>query len=384
MNGSENPCVAGSLPALATISLQMSLLRNSSVHHRRLRTKRFAAHMIECMPIDLFLQTPGQYFDVRSPSEFLQGHLLGAHSLPLLNDSERAAVGTTYKRIGQQQAVIQGLSFVAPKLTALVQTAISELRAFECAKVYCWRGGLRSSSVAMLLKAANIKTVTLKGGYKAFRRWVLAILQQPFVCRILGGLTGSGKTAVLQALKSKGAQVLDLEQLANHRGSVFGACESSQPTVEQFENAMALQLASFNKTHPIWLEDESRMIGRCKIPDSIFAAMKSAPLYIIERPLEDRVSRLEKDYWQLPSATLIAATERLHKKLGGARTRSICTNITEGNFKQATLELMKYYDRAYHSEAQQRRSIHLMPSTGPFLSDDAWAELLLNTPGEGI
>lgn len=335
--------------------------------------------MIECMPIDLFLQTPGQYFDVRSPAEFLQGHLLGARSLPLLNDSERAAVGTTYKRIGQQQAVIQGLAFVAPKLTALVQNAISELQAMECAKVYCWRGGLRSSSVAMLLRAANIKTVTLQGGYKAFRRWVLAVLQQTFECKILGGLTGSGKTAVLQRLKSQGAQILDLENLACHRGSVFGACDSPQPTVEQFENAIALQLATFDKSRPVWLEDESRMIGRCKIPDKIFAGMKMAPLYIIERPLEERLSRLEKDYWQLSPAALIAATQRLHKKLGSARTRAICADISAGNFKPATLELIKYYDQAYQKEMQQRSPIRLVPNTNLSLSDDEWVELLMNT-----
>lgn len=332
--------------------------------------------MIECLPIDQFLQMPGQCFDVRSPAEFLQGHLLGARSLPLLNDCERAAVGTTYKRIGQQQAVLQGLSFVAPKLEALVQNAIADLPKEGYAKVYCWRGGLRSSSVAMLLRAANVKTVTLQGGYKAFRRWVLNVLQQPFNCRVLGGLTGSGKTAVLQALKSQGAQILDLEKLANHRGSVFGACNSPQPTVEHFENAIALQLASLNPKQPIWLEDESRMIGKCKIPDTLFAAIKIAPLYIIERSLEVRLEQLETDYWQLPAVTLIAATKRLHKKLGGVRTQAICADITAGNFKQATLELMKYYDQAYYSEMQRRQPIHLMSNTSLGLSDEAWAELL--------
>lgn len=303
-----------------------------------------------------FLKTPGVILDVRSPGEFTQGRLPGAINLPLFSNEERAAVGTTYKQCGKQQAIELGLKLVGPKLADFAIAARQHV-SNGFAKVHCWRGGMRSSSMAWLLGTAGLKTVTLAGGYKAFRRWALEALQQQQPVLILGGLTGSGKTAILHALRDMGEQILDLEALARHRGSSFGMLEMPpQPSTEQFENELAIQWSSFGPNKPIWIEDESRMIGTCKIPDSIFKQMRSAPVLFIERPLEERLDILMQEYGKADLDALISATARLQRRLGSPRTKEAIDLIHSGNLKQAITLLLHYYDKAYQFGLKSRSS----------------------------
>jgi len=321
-----------------------------------------------------FLCTAGVAFDVRSPGEYSQGRIPGAINLPLFTNEERAEVGTKYKQCGKDAAVELGLGLVGPKLASFVATAKRECPN-TVAKVHCWRGGMRSSSMAWLLSTAGFKTVTLRGGYKAFRKWVLQKLSQPLNLLVLGGLTGAGKTAILHALREKGEQILDLEDLACHRGSAFGVM-GQQPTNEQFENEIAIALQSLDLSRQIWVEDESRMIGRCKVPDALFAAMRQQPLVMLERPKSERVAKLLADYSQAPRQSLIEAVERLQRRLGGARSKQIIQLIHENQLPQAVELLLDYYDAAYRHSLSRRPSRRTFSASG--LTPSACAENLLN------
>lgn len=310
------------------------------------------------MNITQFLTIPGIILDVRSPAEYFHARIPGAISLPLFSDIERAQVGKKYKQCGKQEAVQLGLRLVGPQLADLVLAAKAHAGE-SLAKIHCWRGGMRSSSVAWLLKTAGLKTATLEGGYKAFRRWVLNSLQNPIQLNVIGGLTGSGKTHVLHALKQMGEQVLDLEALACHRGSSFGNLQMPpQPSIEQFENEIALILSAFDPERPIWIEDESRMIGACKIPDGLFQQMAYAPLFLLERSQGERMAILLQEYGCLPASSLSDAAERLEKRIGRERAREISSMIASRQLPEAISIALEYYDKAYNyglSKKKDRR-----------------------------
>lgn len=338
--------------------------------------------MVKTVDLISFLKSPGWIFDVRSPGEYSQGRIPSAHNLPLFSNLERAFVGTTYKKVGRKQAVLQGMEFAAPKFSFFVEEAERILSTKSpsggAAKIHCWRGGMRSASIAMFLEMAGIATMTLQGGYKTFRRWVLQFLHSPLKLQVLGGMTGCGKTAILHSLKAQGAQILDLEGLAGHRGSSFGMLGlPPQPSNEQFENEIAMSLYQMDLSKPIWIEDESRLIGTCKVPDTIILAMKSSPLYIIERSLEERISNLKQIYWNIPPNELIAATKRLNKKLGSLRTKEIIMAIENDDLSSATLQLLEYYDVSYrHQMLKHQGAEYIVPNSHG--SDDAWAATLMN------
>jgi tRNA 2-selenouridine synthase len=321
-----------------------------------------------------FLESPGVILDVRSPSEYLHGHIPGAINLPLFTNTERAQVGTTYKQIGKQQAIDLGLKIVGPKLHDFVEKARHHAPNGKV-KVHCWRGGMRSSSMAWLLQTAGMSTTTLPGGYKTFRTWALSILKTPLKLQVIGGFTGSGKTEILTALEKNGEQVLDLEAIANHRGSSYGMI-SSQPTDEQFVNDLAVKWASFNPARPLWIEDESRLIGKCFLPADIYHQMRAAPLFLIERSLPERIEFLLKEYCQCAPDILVKATERLSKRLGSLRTKSIIEFIQTGNFIEAIQLVLQYYDRTYHYGIELRKqAIQRIPCDG--LCNTKAAEKLL-------
>lgn len=286
-----------------------------------------------------FLQS-GKLLDVRSPKEFAHAHIPGSLNLPLFSNEERALVGTCYKQKGREAAIALGLHYVGPKLSTFVQ----EAKKIEAPlALYCARGGMRSSSLLWLFKLAGLRASALPGGYKKFRNWVLKELSCLRNYRVLGGFTGSGKTQVLKELKAKGEQVIDLELFANHKGSTFGHLEG-QPSTEHFENRIACQLAHFDE-RPIWIEDESRLIGTCKIPDALFHQMRSAPLFKLERSFEERVDHLVFEYAQNPH--LRAATGRLQKRLGKVRCDQILACIGKQEWNQACHLLLEYYDGTY-------------------------------------
>lgn len=312
--------------------------------------------MPKALPIKEFLDHPGTLFDVRSPIEFIHAHLPGARSLPLFTDAERAVVGTIYKKEGPEKALVEGLRFAGPKLAGFTEEA---LKCPDGAKAYCFRGGMRSQSIGWLFDLAKVPCITLKGGYKAFRRFALEMFKCPFQLKVIGGLTGSGKTAHLNALKEKGEQVLCLESLAHHKGSAFGLLGNPpQPSVEHFENKLALELHAMDPSRPIWVEDESRMIGACKIPDSFFTQLVQAPLYVLNTPFDERVERLLRDYGAFPKEALIASTKKLTKKLGGAKTEKVIEAISADDLRFACAQLLEYYDAAYaHHLSKQKRQL---------------------------
>lgn len=295
------------------------------------------------LDVESFLKTPGPLYDIRSPGEFLQGTLPGAINLPLFSDEERCAVGTVYKKVSPKAAFLLGLEYVGPKMRSFVEK-VSD----NSPRLFCFRGGMRSSSMGWLFSQAGMKPLLLQGGYKAFRTFALKTLEKTYPLHILGGLTGSGKTSLLRSLKGEGVQILDLEELARHKGSAFGKMEGeNQPTNEQFENLIAIDLWKMNSDTPIWVEDESRMIGSCKIPDSLYKQMQKSPFYLLQTPLEQRLALLLEDYGNHPQNHLKEAVLCIKKRLGGVRTELILQCIGDKNLTKAAELLLEYYDQAY-------------------------------------
>jgi len=301
-----------------------------------------------------FQTLPYPLLDVRAPIEFAQGHVPGALNLPLFTDEERARIGTAYKQVSQEKAVHLGLEFFGPKMSEMVKQA-KKLAPGKEVRLHCWRGGMRSGAVLWLLELAGFKVHLLDHGYKDYRRAVLASFDQPRQWRVLGGLTGSGKTDVLHALAAVPYHypVLDLEGLAHHKGSAFGAIgQPAQPTQEQFENNLATALAQLPTDAPIWVEDESRQIGRLTIPAGLFTQMRAAPRYVLEVPRAARVTKLAAEYGAESPAELAAAIERLQKRLGGQATKQALAAVEAGNFPLMVELVLDYYDKTYaHSLA---------------------------------
>jgi tRNA 2-selenouridine synthase len=286
--------------------------------------------------------------DVRSPGEFAQGHVPGAISFPLFSDEERAQVGTKYKQVGKEAAFELGLGIVGPKMEGFVRDA-RRLAPDRRLAVHCWRGGQRSGSMAWLLRAAGHDVVTLVGGYKNYRSEVLSFFeQQAFQYRVVGGSTGSGKTKVLHALHSIGQQVLDLEGVANHKGSAFGWIgEAPQPTSEQFENECHAILCRFDIERPVWLENESRSIGKVFIPQGLWDRMRIAPLDNIQVPDEDRIKNLLEDYVGTDKTDLVASFQKIARKLGGLQLTNALDALDQDDYEAAARIALTYYDKTY-------------------------------------
>ena len=313
--------------------------------------------------IEPFLAGEGALLDVRAPSEYAQGHLPGARNLPLFSDAERAAVGTAYKQQGRQDAIQLGLSLVGPRLAELgeaLRNAHGE--SGGVLRLHCWRGGMRSESVAWLARQLDLPVVVLEGGYKRFRRWVLELLEQPWPVQLLAGRTGTGKTDLLLALQKLGVPVIDLEGLAHHRGSSFGGLGlPPQPSNEHYENRLAMALHGLRGAGPIWLEAESAQVGRCRIPTGLWRQMQQAPLLEIQRPLEERLQQLVAVYGPQGQGPLREATARISRRLGPQRTAAALEAIDRGDWSAAAGQMLDYYDRCYdhelarHGDADQRR-----------------------------
>ncbi|MEO1094499.1 MAG: tRNA 2-selenouridine(34) synthase MnmH [Cyanobacteria bacterium J06638_28] len=332
--------------------------------------------MVKTVAIEAFWRSSGPILDVRSPGEYEQGHLPGAISLPLFTNEERAQVGICYKQRGKEAAVELGFDRLGPKLGDMLRQA-KAIAPERTVRVHCWRGGMRSGGVAWGLQMAGFQVTTLKGGYKAFRHWAQAIHATSRSIIVLGGMTGTGKTHILKALQEQGEQVLDLEGLANHRGSSFGSLDMPpQPSTEQFENLIADHLSQLDSTRPVWIEAESRRVGTCRIPDPLFKLMEAAPTIEITRPLEERLDILIDVYGQTNRAELIAAIERIRKRLGGLRTQQAIDFIHQDNAPAVCELVLEYYDRTYRYDLERRNKvIPKIDMTG--LSSTAAAKLLV-------
>ena len=318
----------------------------------------------------------GPILDIRSPVEFEKGHIPGSISLPLFSDEERAKVGICYKKDGKDAAIELGFNLVGARLGGMVRRS-RELAPEGTVRIHCARGGLRSRSVAWLLETAGFEVVTLYGGYKSYRRWVSEIVETPRRISLLSGLTGTGKTRILKALKEKDEQVLDLEGLANHRGSSFGGFGMPpQPSTQQFENLIAKELFNHDSVRPVWIEAESRKVGSCWIPEKLFLQMKSATVIGIARPMDERLDLLTEMYGQTDRVKLVEATTRIAKNLGGERTKTAVELINQNEIRAACRLILDYYDRSYNA-SRKRRPVTIPELDVGQMSDQEVAALLI-------
>lgn len=295
--------------------------------------------------------------DVRSPKEYQNGHIPGACSFPLFSDEERTIVGTLYKQKGKEEALLEGLKIVGPKMEQFVRD-VQKLAPQRRLAVHCWRGGQRSQSMAWLFRQAGFDVITLAGGYKEYRRHLLVSLENcPLQMIVIGGQTGTGKTKILHQLQQLGEQIIDLEALAHHKGSAFGSIgELPQPTVEQFENVLFEAMQRQDPARRVWLENESRSIGRVFIPEGFWKKFKASSLYNIEVPFECRIKNLVEDYTGFSSGELEAAFQRIEKKLGGQHLKAAVEALQAGDYATAAAVALRYYDKTYRYGLENNNS----------------------------
>lgn len=292
--------------------------------------------------------------DVRTPAEYSNGHFPGAYNVPLFDNQERKIVGTIFKKQGREQAVYTGLELVAPKLVHYVRKA-RKLTEDNQLLVYCWRGGMRSSGMAWLFDTAGLSTYVLKDGYKAYRQHVLKTFNIPFHFIVIGGMTGSGKSSILNEITQNDHQTIDLERLAHHKGSAFGSLgERTQNTNEQFENDLSNALSKLNPALPVWIEDESRNIGFNLIPDGIFKQIREAPLIYINMPKQDRIARLVNDYAGFDKDLLSNCIIKISKRLGGLHTKMALEALQNNDFSNTAALVLNYYDKTYQYSLSKR------------------------------
>lgn len=293
--------------------------------------------------------------DVRSPGEYSRGHIPSSVNIALFDDNERAHVGTVYKQNSREAAINLGYKYVTPKLQFFIDETKKHAPELNVI-VHCWRGGMRSQSFAKHLHDNGFKNVfVISGGYKSYRNYVLDYFNNPFKLKILGGFTGSGKTHILHDFLEAGHQVIDLEALANHKGSAFGAIGlGSQPTTEYFENLLQFELSKLNISKEIWLEDESVSIGKVAIPMTFFNQMRQAPLYFLNIPKEERAKNLVDEYTHCEKDVLKTAIYKIAKRLGGQDVKDAIDFIENGDFYNAALISLHYYDKAYFKGMEKR------------------------------
>lgn len=305
--------------------------------------------------------------DVRSPGEFALGHLPQTANAPILTDIERHDVGWTYKNQGQEAAIQLGFSLVTPQKEERVSSWTKRIGASPEKVIFCWRGGLRSKIAQEWLHESGVFVRRIKGGYKAVRLALLETLENPPPLVVLGGMTGSGKTRLLQTVN----HALDLEGLAHHRGSAFGLeIGEKQPAQSTFENALAIGF--LQKREAILVEDESRNIGRIRVPDAVYGKMSSAPMIWIESSVHERASEIYTDYVLTQAMRADFAEvethfqnclQKIERKIGGLRFQQAlkllkeafaatrdngwCEEIRELHILWIEFLLREYYDQMY-------------------------------------
>ena len=282
--------------------------------------------------LEKFRSVNGPIIDVRSPSEYYKGHLPNSINIPLFDNDERSIIGTIYKKEGREKAVIEGLNFFEKKMDILLDDLFMYIDSHNIipeknnnellVRIYCSRGGMRSKSIAWLLEKFKFHPITLKGGYKRYRRWILDSFSKKWNIVIIGGKTGTGKTRLLSLLDKYKYQTIDLEGYACHRGSTFGGLGmKEQPSNEQFENNIAEKLNSFKTFSNIFVESESANIGKCKIPHELFNQMKNSRRIEILRSESNRLDELINTYSVFKKEELQESVLRIKKRLGPQRTK---------------------------------------------------------------
>lgn len=308
-----------------------------------------AFHSLNKINIDEFLKLADTIpvVDVRSPSEFNTGHIPGALNIPLFDDEERAIVGTKYKKEGRSKAILKGIEITGPSMHIKLQAAV-KIAKDNRILVHCWRGGMRSEAMAWLFSLGDINTEVLEGGYKSYRHQVLSGLAERKKVIVLGGMTGSSKTHILRHIRDLEHQVIDLEGLANHKGSAFGALgQPPQPSSEHFSNLLHQQWRTLDGNKPVWMEDESRNIGTVFMPDIFYDHIRLSPTIVLLMSVEKRIPRLVEEYSCYPKDQLRESIIRISKRLGGDNTRDALVAVEGDDFAKAIEITLKYYDKTY-------------------------------------
>jgi len=313
--------------------------------------------MVQEIDINDFFTSNDPLIDVRSPGEFKKGHIPGAVNIPLFSDEERAHVGTVYVRQSKEKATELGYRYVNPKLNDFISQS-KQVAPDGRVSVHCWRGGMRSHSFAQhLFDNGFPHTTVIRGGYKAFRHYILDMFDILFDLRIVGGYTGSGKTHIITQLREMGYQAVDLEGLAKHKGSAFGAMgDLAQPTVEQFENNLSEVWRKLDYSLPIWLEDESHNIGGVNIPMNLYNQMRNAPLYFLNITKEERAKLLVNEYSDVDAEILAEGIRKISKRLDGQKTKDAFQFLNNRNFYEVALIALSYYDKSYAKGIRLRSS----------------------------
>ncbi|PIE08693.1 MAG: tRNA 2-selenouridine(34) synthase MnmH [Rhodobacterales bacterium] len=291
--------------------------------------------------------------DVRSPAEYAEDHLPGALSLPVLSNAERARVGTIYVQQDRFLARKIGAALVARNAAAHIEGVLADRPGGWRPLVHCWRGGQRSRSFASILKEIGWRTDTIEGGYKAYRGLVVkALYDAPVASRVflVGGGTGTAKTRLLGHIAEAGGQVIDLEAMAEHRGSLFGPVGEAQPSQKLFETRLAAALTALDPARPVFVEAESSKIGRIVVPPSLWKAMVAAPRFEVTAPLDVRAAHLVRSYPDMVSdpVKLDAVLDKLTRYHGHARVAAWRGLAAEGAYAQMAAELVtEHYDKKY-------------------------------------
>lgn len=294
--------------------------------------------------------------DVRSPAEFALDHLPGAINLPVLDDAQRAAVGTEYVQGSKFLARRSGAALVARNIAAHLEGALGDRDGSFRPLVYCWRGGQRSGAMVTVMDQVGWPVTVIEGGYQTWRRQVKAALYDapvPHRLVLLDGPTGAGKTAVLAAVAARGVQTLDLEALAAHRGSLFGAMPGGQPSQKAFESRLHDALSRLDPARPVLVEAESSKIGARVIPPSMWAAMSDAPAIRLESPVAVRAARTVRDYAAIAAdpEALDRALTRLPRHLSKETVSAWRALATAGEVEALATELIvQHYDPAYRRQ----------------------------------
>ncbi len=308
--------------------------------------------------------------DVRTSSEYQKGHLPDAVNIPLFSDQERVVVGTKFKQKNRESAFREGIHIISSK----VEFYLSELEKLHYSSreilLHCWRGGMRSEGMATLFRSVGYTVHVLDGGYKSFRKTVLNCFEKKYKFVIIGGMTGSGKSDVLREIGKTGEQIIDLEKIAHHKGSAFGALgQPEQPTVEQFENELFNQLNKLDPAGRIWLEDESQLIGKVRIPKPLFTQMRTAVVYKLDLNKKLRCQRLLQEYTGFDKYLIIASILNISRRLGGLAANQAIESVRRNDFAAAIDIVLNYYDKTYSYGLSKRNDQTIIPIK--LESDDA-------------
>jgi tRNA 2-selenouridine synthase len=305
--------------------------------------------LVKLININSFLELSARMpvLDVRSPGEYQHAHIPGAFNLHLFDNDERALIGTLYNKKGQQEAILKGIEIAGGKTRSLAEAAL-KIAGNKQVLIHCWRGGMRSESVGWLLERVGMDCYILKGGYKSYRQNIRKYFGKKFNFCVLGGMTGCGKTEILGVLKDLGHQVIDLEKIAGHKGSVFGALgKPEQKSNEQFENELFKELYHLDSSKPVWIEDESRNLGQNIIPPELFKSISGSPVIVINIDTSLRIQNLMHEYSSFSKDDLKNCLNRISRRIGGANMKMASEALENDKLRLFTEIILSYYDASY-------------------------------------